>query len=169
MMGIFAISGSLCTRLINVVMACTPSSNASSILISNTCAPFSTCWRATLNASSYLFSLIKRANFFEPVTLVRSPILIKFVSGRTTSGSNPDKRRYGFMTVGFDIIFLSYGLWAISYRLSALSHGFYSQPEVANCDLKLFLTFLSLIFFKLSILTGNFESYWFPWLFFFHQ
>ena len=88
-----------------VVIACTPSSSASSILMSNICAPLSTCWRATDRASSYLLSRMRRANFLEPVTLVRSPTFTKFVSGRTTSGSRPDNRRYGLMIV-FSIFFL---------------------------------------------------------------
>ena len=33
--------------------------------------------------------LIRRANFFEPVMLVRSPIMMKLVSGWMTSGSMP--------------------------------------------------------------------------------
>ncbi len=91
--GIFAISGSLCNKLRKVVMACTPSSRASSIFTSRTCAPFSTCWRATPSASSYLFSRISLANFLEPVTLVLSPTFTKFVSGRMTRGSRPESRR----------------------------------------------------------------------------
>ena len=95
--GIFAMSGSLCKRLRNVLIAFTPSSKASSILTSKTWAPFSTCCLATLNASSYLLSLIRRANFFDPVTFVRSPMFIKLLSGRTTRGSSPLSLRYGFI------------------------------------------------------------------------
>ena len=98
MMGIFAMSGSLCTRLRKVAIACTPSSKASSIFTSSTCAPFSTCCRATLNASSYLFSLISRANILEPVTFVLSPTFTKLVSGLTTNGSNPESLKYGLIT-----------------------------------------------------------------------
>ncbi len=36
---------------------------------------------------------ISRANFFEPVTLVRSPIMMKLLSGRSVSGSSPLKPR----------------------------------------------------------------------------
>ena len=97
MMGIFAISGSLCTRFKKVVMACTPSSNASSMFTSITCAPFSTCWRATASASSYLSSRIRRANILLPVTLVRSPTFIKLVSGLTINGSKPLNRKYGLI------------------------------------------------------------------------
>ncbi len=95
--GILAISGSLCSRFKKVVMACTPSSNASSMFTSITCAPFSTCCLATLSASSYLLSRIRRANFLLPVTLVRSPTLIKFVSGRTIKGSSPLNLLYGLI------------------------------------------------------------------------
>ena len=49
------------------------------------------------NASSYFSSLMSRANFFEPVTLVLSPTFTKLVSGRITNGSSPDKRIYGLM------------------------------------------------------------------------
>ena len=48
----------------------------SSMQMSITFAPFSTCWRATLTASSYLPSLTSFANFGEPATFVRSPIIM---------------------------------------------------------------------------------------------
>ena len=44
--------------------------------MSSTLAPFSTCWRATETAASYLPSLTRRANLGEPATLVRSPIMM---------------------------------------------------------------------------------------------
>ena len=47
------------------------------MLTSMTWAPFSTCWRATPSASSNWPLRIRRANAFEPVTLVRSPMLTK--------------------------------------------------------------------------------------------
>ena len=99
MIGIRAISGSLCNRFRKVVMASTPSSRASSIFTSKICAPLSTCCRATLNASSNFFSRINRANFLEPVTLVRSPTFTKLVSGLTTNGSNPANRKKGLMDI----------------------------------------------------------------------
>ena len=99
MIGILAISGSLCTKFKKVVIANTPSNKASSILISMICAPFSTWLLATDSASSYLFSLIRRANFLEPVTLVRSPTFTKLVSGRITKGSNPANRKYGLICI----------------------------------------------------------------------
>ena len=86
-------------------MALTPSNKASSIFTSIICAPLSTCWRATDKASSYLFSLIKRANFFEPVTLVRSPTFTKLVSGRITKGSNPANLKNGLICICSLIIF----------------------------------------------------------------
>ena len=89
MIGMRAMSGSLCSKFKNVVMASTPSSNASSIFTSSTCAPLSTCCLATDKASSYLFSLMRRANFLDPVTLVLSPTFTKLVSGLITSGSSP--------------------------------------------------------------------------------
>ena len=57
-------------------MAATPSIMPSSMQMSRTFAPFSTCCRATLTASSYLPSLISLANLGEPATLVRSPIMM---------------------------------------------------------------------------------------------
>ena len=97
MMGTRAISGSAATRFKNVVMASTPSIIPSSILISMICAPPSTWSRATSNASSKLRSLIRRKNFLEPVTLVRSPTFTKLVSGVMTKGSKPERRigRFG--------------------------------------------------------------------------
>ena len=65
---------------------------ASSMLTSIICAPPSTCWRAMASAFSYSPLRISSAKRGEPVTLVRSPMLTKFVSGRMTSGSRPLKR-----------------------------------------------------------------------------
>ena len=105
MIGILAISGSACTKFKKTVIASTPSSIASSIFISITCAPLSTCCRATLNASSYWPSLIRRANFLLPVTLVRSPTFTKFVSGRTIRGSNPLSLKKGCICIVSFIIY----------------------------------------------------------------
>ena len=98
-MGILAMSGSACTKFKKVVIASTPSSMASSIFTSNTCAPFSTCCLATESASSYCPALIRRANILLPVTLVRSPTFTKFVSGRTINGSKPLSLKNGFICV----------------------------------------------------------------------
>ncbi len=86
-------AGSPARRFRKRVMAATASSIPSSKLMSITCAPASTCCRATSNASSYLSARIKSANFFEPVTLVRSPTFTKFESGPMVIGSSPESRR----------------------------------------------------------------------------
>ena len=88
------ISGSAAIKFRNFVMAYSPSSIPSSILISMICAPPSTCSLAMLNASSYFSSLINRRNFLEPVTLVLSPTLTKTLSGVMIKGSNPDNTRF---------------------------------------------------------------------------
>ena len=88
------ISGSAAIKFRNFVMAYTPSSNPSSILISMIWAPPSTCSRAISSASSYFSSLINRRNFREPVTLVRSPTFTKTLSGVIIKGSNPDKIKF---------------------------------------------------------------------------
>ncbi len=67
----------------------------SSKLMSMMLAPFSTCWRAIASASSKLPSRTRRANLGEPVTLVRSPTIVKLLSGRMTSASRPLKRELG--------------------------------------------------------------------------
>jgi len=77
--GTLATSGSEATMLRKRVMAFSESSIASSMFTSMICAPFSTCWRATTRASSYFSSRMSRANCLEPLTLVRSPILIKLL------------------------------------------------------------------------------------------
>src|ERR1700689_3449748 len=67
----------------------------SSIQMSRTFAPFSTCCRATLTASSYLPSFTSFANFGEPATLVRSPIMM-YTPACCVNGCDPDRRR-GFI------------------------------------------------------------------------
>ena len=64
----------------------------SSMLTSTMLAPPRTCSIATAAASVKLPSLIRRANFFEPVTFVRSPIIWKLLSSRMISGSRPESR-----------------------------------------------------------------------------
>ena len=101
--GTLEISGSAITKFKNLTMASLPSISPSSILISIIWAPPSTCSRATLKASSNFSSLIKRRNFFEPATFVRSPTFTKFVSADKTNGSNPESFRYflgSFLLVG---------------------------------------------------------------------
>ena len=80
MIGTRAMSGSDAISCRKRTMAALLSSMASSMLMSMTCAPFSTCWRATARASSYWPFKIIRANALEPVTLVRSPTLTNRVS-----------------------------------------------------------------------------------------
>ena len=70
-------------------MACSESSMPSSMLTSIMFAPPRTCSTATLTASVKLFDLISRANRADPVTLVRSPIIWKLLSGRMVSVSRP--------------------------------------------------------------------------------
>ena len=76
MNGTFATSGSLARSERKRFIASTPSIIPSSMQMSMTFAPFSTCWRATLTASSYFPSLTSFANFGEPATFVRSPIIM---------------------------------------------------------------------------------------------
>src|SRR4051812_13719418 len=90
MIGMRAMSGSLAIRFRKRTMAALLSSMASSMLMSITCAPFSTCWRATASASSNCPFRIIRAKALEPVTLVRSPMLTKSVPAPICTGSRPD-------------------------------------------------------------------------------
>ncbi len=93
-------SGSEAIRFKNLVIAASESSIASSIFTSITCAPPSTWWRATDNASSYFSSKIKRENLREPVTFVRSPTFTKLVLGVIVMGSKPLKRKNGSGLLG---------------------------------------------------------------------
>ena len=81
MIGTRAMSGSLAIRCRKRTMAALLSSMASSMLMSITWAPFSTCWRATARASSNWPLRIMRAKALEPVTLVRSPMLTNRLPG----------------------------------------------------------------------------------------
>ncbi len=92
MIGTRAISGSLAIRFRKRTIAAWLSSIASSMLMSMIWAPFSTCWRATDSASSKRPSRTMRAKAFEPVTLVRSPILTNSAPGSSVTGSRPDRR-----------------------------------------------------------------------------
>ena len=91
MKGTLATSGSLASSSRKRVMAATPSIIPSSMQISMMFAPFSTCWRAMVTASSYLFSLISLANFGDPATFVRSPIMMKLPIC-CVNGCDPDRR-----------------------------------------------------------------------------
>ena len=92
MIGTREISGSDAIRFRKRTMAAFESSMASSMLMSMICAPFSTCWRATASASSNWLLRIMRENAFDPVTLVRSPTLMKSEPSVTLNGSRPERR-----------------------------------------------------------------------------
>ena len=90
--GTLAASGSVAIMLRKRVMHFLLSSKASSMFTSITCAPFFTWSMAISMASANLSSLIKRLNFAEPVTLLRSPTFTNRLSSSMLSGSKPDKR-----------------------------------------------------------------------------
>ena len=71
---------------------------ASSMLMSITCAPFSTCWRATDSACSNSPFRIIRAKALEPVTLVRSPMLTNSDPSPIETGSRPESSIGGTAT-----------------------------------------------------------------------
>ncbi|SFV83473.1 hypothetical protein MNB_SUP05-7-673 [hydrothermal vent metagenome] len=85
--GTLEISGSEAIRFINRTMAALPSNMPSSMLMSTTCAPSSTCVRQ-----------IKRLNLAEPVTLARSPTLINNDSSPILKASKPDRRHSGLIS-----------------------------------------------------------------------
>ena len=93
MIGTREMSGSDAMSWRKRTMAASESSMASSMLISMTWAPFSTCWRATASASSKRLSRIIFAKAREPVTFVRSPTLTKNDSGPISQGSKPERRK----------------------------------------------------------------------------
>ncbi len=86
MKGTRLMSGSAASSRTKRVMAASESSRASSMLMSRTCAPLSTCWRADLHGLAVFPSRTSRAKRREPVTLVRSPTLTKRLSGPMSSG-----------------------------------------------------------------------------------
>ena len=92
MIGTRAISGSVATMLRNVVMAASESSMASSMFTSMMFAPLRTCSVATSSAVVKSSARIRSAKRRDPVTLVRSPIMVKLASGRRISGSRPARR-----------------------------------------------------------------------------
>ena len=92
MMGIRATSGSVASRLRNVVIASTESSRSASMLTSRTFAPPRTCSSATSTASWNWPPSIRRRKRAEPVTFVRSPTMTKFDSGKMRNGSRPLRR-----------------------------------------------------------------------------
>ena len=97
--GTRAMSGSPASMFRNVVISARASSRPSSMFMSMSCAPSSTCLRAMSNASAYFFSFIRRRNFLEPATLQRSPTLMKFMLLFTTRRSSPESQSSdGFAT-----------------------------------------------------------------------
>ena len=82
MIGTRAISGSVATMFRNVVMAASESSIASSMFTSMMFAPLRTCSVATSSAVVKSPEAIRSAKRRDPVTLVRSPIIVKLESGR---------------------------------------------------------------------------------------
>ena len=112
--GTRAISGSLATRFRKRTMAAWLSSMASSMLMSMTCAPFSTCCRATARAFSNSPARIMRAKAFEPVTLVRSPMLTNKCPAASVTGSSPDSFiGGGFLTGTSAAAFSGKDMWQI--------------------------------------------------------
>jgi hypothetical protein len=95
MIGTRAISGSAAIRFKNVVMARSESSMPSSMLTSITLAPLRTCSSATSTAAAKSPAFTRPANLADPVTLVRSPTMMKFESGRISRLSRPLQCAYG--------------------------------------------------------------------------
>ena len=87
--GTRAISGSVAMRCRNSRMACSASSRPSSMFTSMMLAPPRTWSSATAAASPNWPSLMRRRNLAEPDTLVRSPIIVKLLSGRMVNTSRP--------------------------------------------------------------------------------
>ena len=91
MTGTRAISGSVATRLRNVVMACSESNRSASMFTSIRFAPPRTCSSATSTPPWKSSASINRWNRLDPVMFVRSPIITNPVSGRMAKGSSPEK------------------------------------------------------------------------------
>ena len=110
---------------------------ASSMFTSIMEAPPSIWLRATSSASSYAPLAIRRANFLEPATLVRSPMFVKMRTSRSQgSGSSPESQslwslaghRRGAMP-------RSASLMALMCRSSVPQHppAMFSNPDSAIC------------------------------------
>ena len=74
--GTLEASGSETNKFTNLVIADLPSIKPSSMLMSITCAPFSTCFNAIAKAFSKLPSTIAFLKMLEPATLHLSPKLM---------------------------------------------------------------------------------------------
>ncbi len=96
--GTLEISGSEAIKFIKRIIAALPSSIPSSILISTTCAPSSTCVRQTSSASSYSSFKISRLNLAEPVILARSPTFTNKDFSPILKASKPESRHSRGMT-----------------------------------------------------------------------
>src|SRR5215469_10892143 len=114
MKGTLATSGSLDRYCRKRVIAVTPSIMPSSMQMSRTLAPFSTCWRAILTAPSYLPSLMSLANLGDPATLVRSPMTMK-TPGCCVKGCAPERRS--------GLIFVAGARFPLSSKLALLSRS----------------------------------------------
>ena len=99
--GTRAMSGSAARRFTKRTMAASESSMPSSMLMSMTWAPFSTCCRATDRASSYCSSRMSRAKRRDPVTFVRSPTFTKSDASSIVKGSRPERRQAGAISGTF--------------------------------------------------------------------
>ena len=105
--GMRAISGSDAIKFRKCCIALRESSIPSSILMSMTWAPFSTCCLATDTASSNCSSIINLAKALDPVTLVLSPTFINKVSSLMVKGSNPESL-VNVSCMGIDLGFTSF-------------------------------------------------------------
>ena len=92
MIGMRATSGSVAIRLRNVVISRSLSSRSASMLTSRRFAPPRTCSSATSTAAWWSPASMSLRNRLEPVTFVRSPIMMKPVSAPISNGSRPLNR-----------------------------------------------------------------------------
>ena len=92
MNGTAAMSGSPAAYNRKRFMAAGASSRASSMLMSMMAAPFSIWWRAMAIAPGISSALTMFRNLRDPATLVRSPILMKFLSREAVNALRPERR-----------------------------------------------------------------------------
>ncbi len=95
MIGTRLTAGSAAIRLRKRRISSVDSSSPSSMLTSITCAPPSTCSRATATIASPSPARTSRAKAAEPVTFVRSPTLQKPLSAEIATASRPETRSRG--------------------------------------------------------------------------
>ena len=101
MIGRRAISGSVATMSRNFAIDFSPSSIPSSMFTSRMFAPPRTWSSATVSAFVKSPLRMSSMNFAEPVTFVRSPIIVKFDSGVIEKTSRPEKRDVWSVSGGF--------------------------------------------------------------------